>query len=359
MPQTASQPVLHPPPQPSPGTILGGNSWEPESTPLTRSDDIFSMDPFHLTDDLYHFFGFIHGRSFETTFEPATNLQCSHVAGIVGHRKVATQFEGTPLMRHCLNFVDGFKNQGTPANHLFDLADHSKSVRHSPRFSCLQRIHTTPLLAILLPAEKRMALWFPVLFNAVDALFVCRLPPASTDVEITRILVERGIRFHTFMESKSRNFTLPPSPLVPIRLSDYKFERRDYLAYLEEREILFLDAWVSCAALKMGGITWRIAREHANMLDVLDGPTTAVTIRNVGESMPGSSADTMLCDDVLSDGEKGRICGLVHQYTGTLMKFFTLYYHLHSFRTKCSNEESFMVANGRDMAKECCSYVLD
>jgi hypothetical protein len=99
-------------------------------------------------------------------------------------------------------------------------------------------------------------------------------------------------------------------------LPGYKFTQDDYFAYEQERAALLRDPRIARAALLRGGIVWRLAVATLSFDDVLDGPTTAATLRRQGVVLKTSDASVDLCDDGLSKLELDIICGLHHCLTG-------------------------------------------
>ena len=128
---------------------------------------------------------------------------------------------------------------------------------------------------------------------AIDALFLCRLDSTLTDYELCRILIQRGIEFHTLLPCTTSPSILPHLTL-PVRSPGYQFTKNDYVAYLEERTALLRIPRVRRAALMKGGIVWRLVISRASFTDVLHGPTTSATLYGQGISFPTGSPNAYL-----------------------------------------------------------------
>ena len=125
-----------------------------------------------------------------------------------------------------------------------------------------------------------------------------------------------GIQFNTLLPVNPLPRSIAPVLAVPVRLPGYEFTQDDYFAYEQERAALLRDPRIARAALLRGGIVWRLAVATLSFDDVLDGPTTAATLRRQGVVLKTSDASVDLCDDGLSKLELDIICGLYHCLTG-------------------------------------------
>ncbi|KAJ3488168.1 hypothetical protein NLJ89_g11641 [Agrocybe chaxingu] len=119
--------------------------------------------------------------------------------------------------------------------------------------------------------------WRLAVMSARDALFVCWLESSMKDFEICLELLQHGMRFCTLLPFPE--FKPVPSPEVSLALRPPKhvFSTRDYEAYIQDRTSLLRNPRVGRAALRRGGILWRLAITAVSFQDVLNGPTTQVT----------------------------------------------------------------------------------
>ena len=147
--------------------------------------------------------------------------------------------------------------------------------------------------------------------NATTALECVRrrLGPHTTD--IADFLVTRGIPFSTL-----QRMTLTPGPHTPprptssllgTRPTNYRFDLADFSAYQSVCESVLRSKPFCRAALCMGGIVARLAR------DIL--PTSAALLGPSPDALEGYqeikvSGDELFCDDNLSKTYMELICGV-------------------------------------------------
>lgn len=139
---------------------------------------------------------------------------------------------------------------------------------------------------------------------------------------IVRQLLERGIPFAMLWRSKHPTSTMTKLSrfLVPFRKHGYEFTPEDYKAYIGRRLTLFQDPAVARAALRHGGILWRLALESnvslASMASfTVDDPVIMSQEINV--------QNLTLHHDVLSMDIVDTICGVYMIYTGELITAYT------------------------------------
>ncbi|KAG2002994.1 hypothetical protein CC2G_003629 [Coprinopsis cinerea AmutBmut pab1-1] len=112
--------------------------------------------------------------------------------------------------------------------------------------------------------------WKLAVLNALDALFVCRLPPEFKEDEIVLTLVQKGISFRLFFPRshlQARRYRTPSYSPLPIRPLKHKFTKIDYDSYVNTRTRILSQPHMR-AALRRGGIIWRLAIATLGMGDV-------------------------------------------------------------------------------------------
>ena len=157
--------------------------------------------------------------------------------------------------------------------------------------------------------------------DAMTALECIRRQIGPHNLDIANFLVDHGIPFMT-LELLPKT-SIPPkvhpphtdsaTSLLGCRPNKYKFNLADYAAYVTLR-----DAYLSAnphgrAALCVGGIVARLAREALPNSAVLAGPSEAA-LR--GERRVLVSNKEYLCDDDISPQVMDLICGVYHVKTG-------------------------------------------
>ncbi|KAJ3528941.1 hypothetical protein NMY22_g9201 [Coprinellus aureogranulatus] len=121
--------------------------------------------------------------------------------------------------------------------------------------------------------------WFIGALSPELALALCRigsLGRSADPLSIAWYLATRGIPFRTWFKRRPEQIQplkgIRSSPqLIQFRLeSEYSFGESDYQEYVRCRRRL-LDGPAGRAAVKMGGIIWRLATEDVGIRDVLSG----------------------------------------------------------------------------------------
>ena len=148
---------------------------------------------------------------------------------------------------------------------------------------------------------------------AVDAMTALecvrrRLGPHATD--IAEFFITRGMRFSTLQRMTSIPGPRTPSRLISTLLGtrpkNYRFNLMDFSAYKSLRESILKSKPFCRAALCMGGIVARLAREVIPIQAALLGPSP--------DALEGSqeimvSDGELFCDDKLSETYTDLICG--------------------------------------------------
>jgi hypothetical protein len=167
--------------------------------------------------------------------------------------------------------------------------------------------------------------WKLAVTSPSDVLFVCRLNMNFNEYDLARCLIQQGIPFRTLMPLSVVPRPLgPPSLMLPIRLSGYKFTPKDYEAYQEQCAVIFSQPRARAALLR-GGIIWRLAVETLSIDDALIGPSTGATIHGRAFTIPNPFSDGIFGDDDLTQVELDLLCGANVCYTGKQMSHYIYY----------------------------------
>lgn len=223
---------------------------------------------------------------------------------------------------------------------VWDLQDDCISpVRLRARFQKLRRIPLTPVATRNTPpqgddifdqAEACYVLrdplhnsvpWTLGLISPSIALAVCRLPDDYTPTDIARWCVQRGIPFRILYPSGSVISPSPNSPgapqlqrsyAIPIRPFNHKFTRDDYNSYVHLRTLLLGQPHMQ-AALKRGGIIWRLALGTLGYSNICQPPSHSGGTRCLKFGI------SELVDNALTMNELDLICGAYECVSGTFL----------------------------------------
>jgi hypothetical protein len=321
-----------------PDTSLAGPLLRATSQPAPAAEDrsftiarpaqiAFDWHDFETPQLLYDFYGFVAPLPLPTQPSSISLTNRSLFSTVAGLQRNDTEFFTSPAASSALEFLTCLNGSMTPKNASWDLASGNRlSICGSQLFRRM-RVIECPVNEgeeekwyVFDFKEAAKVPWMVALHNVVDALYVCRLDRIGglqmTDFEVARELLYRGIQFNTLLPVNPLPRSIAPVLAVPVRLPGYKFTQDDYFAYEQERAALLRDPRIARAALLRGGIVWRLAVATLSFDDVLDGPTTAATLRRQGVVLKTSDASVDLCDDGLSKLELDIICGLHHCLTG-------------------------------------------
>ena len=261
----------------------------------------------------------------------------------VGVRSHLETLRGSSLFAYCVEFIKSFDNDGIPPNAIYDVSVQNRLMLYqNSRLHQFRRTGPT-LFSLIPPVGIAQAPWRITVCNARDVLLICQLDPQLSEFNICRILIQRGITFHTLMSQPTILQTPTPSPIIPVRTVSYKFTKTDYQAYVEERRALLRSSRVRRATIMSGGILWRLAVSDVSHHEIFDGPTAAAALRGVGTVLKGETMDTVYCDDSLSNAESDTLCGLVYRETGK--SIFRLY-----------NTMLTVISQGRGKQRESLSW---
>lgn len=203
-----------------------------------------------------------------------------------------------PMGLAAQHFVLGVNRRASNFLGTWDMKDECpRPVHLTPRFSGIEVISSPPK-----PIANRLGLEvfdnvdvfyvfsFPTscaklaCISATAALLVCRLSDQFNLDDTAFYLVQRGVPFRIFYPSTSlpKPPPLPPRmPLaLPVRLANHTFTRADYDQYLQQR-ILVLSQPHMQAALKRGGIIWRLAIGDLGLSSVSQPPSHLGSTRSL------------------------------------------------------------------------------
>ncbi|KAJ6618166.1 hypothetical protein B0H10DRAFT_2217935 [Mycena sp. CBHHK59/15] len=193
---------------------------------------------------------------------------------------------------------------------LYDLRQQDASASWRSPLQLRWEIINEDTYYFLSPEAAASTDWAIVVSSAASALDIMRRDWATT-VDVARNLVARGISFKTFIGGP-----LPPSAAAPAaatarrrglgyRQQGFRPDPSSYLAYATMRDRL-LRSPRGRAALMMGGVVARLARDVVAPESVLSGPTANAFT----DGRCFSNASSAYCDDHLTDDEMDLICGV-------------------------------------------------
>ncbi|KAH8096988.1 hypothetical protein BXZ70DRAFT_1009316 [Cristinia sonorae] len=180
-----------------------------------------------------------------------------------------------------------------------------------PRHLCLRRIGKYWTVQDLrFPSSS-----FRLMFESAQAVLACLRLYADHDGNleqyVTTCCVERGIPFLLCRRTTGTDnnmFPTSPNPTLPIRSADYQPGRGGYMAYEMARDDL-LRSPRGRAALRMGGIIWRLSVETISPERLLRGPSEYATTQI-------QDGDSIWVEDVITEVEMNVICGMYNPLTG-------------------------------------------
>lgn len=136
------------------------------------------------------------------------------------------------------------------------------------------------------------------------------------NAQIGRALLERGIPFKMLLSKPLPNAYTPAHLTDPLyRLEGRVFTAEDYRSYVVRRLELFKHKSIATAALRCGGILWRLALEsNVDIDDVTSFPGEEEML----EASIAHSGSTLMVYDTLSPEIMEAIVGVYKVYTGSL-----------------------------------------
>ncbi|KAK0435812.1 uncharacterized protein EV420DRAFT_1281558 [Desarmillaria tabescens] len=140
---------------------------------------------------------------------------------------------------------------------------------------------------------------------------VLRQTSAYTLDDLTKCLCRWGIRLSTCKRVRVHDqlprTSLRTSEPVPYRRKGFQLTMEDFASYVERRRQLFRNSDVARAALKHGGLIWRLAMEEVSEEYVTSGPSPRVM--ETGACLRTTEGEA-LWDEMLMDDQIDVICGV-------------------------------------------------
>ena len=336
----------------SPESYRCGSSGMVDSDPQEVSDDdllalsraivlsvhppdpkiIFGIQTDSLEDHVYYRFGFhldedpytdVPLSAFSVHFadwvEVRRSIGCHELDCSLAYRRPITHFlqyllsEKEPLREVPAKYWDLNASNGACLNHSAGF------IRIEPRTFLDQK-----MCYLIRPVglhASRDSSWV-LAVDAMTALECVRRRLGPHTVDIANFLINRGIPFSTLRRMTSiPGLRTPPRPisnLLGTRPKKYRFDVADFSVYQTVCDS-FLKSNPFCrAALCMGGIVARLARENI--------PNTAALLGPSQDALNGLQkimvyGDELFCDDELSDAHKDLICGVYKVHTDHLSMY--------------------------------------
>lgn len=280
-------------------------------------------------DEIFgRFYGFVYSvRPDAATSRPSDAREKAFFIRVLGqHPSVASiedlaYFQDSSHYQCAQGFLQSLCIRSEPPPGSWDLRDSCVApVRLSPR---LNRIRIVKLRGepqathqnyyIFYDKDHSRIKWRLGVASAADALLVCRIPEDSNLHDVALALASYGVSFSTLYPS--RTILLPPamqprlSHCIPKRPFQYKFTREDYEAYIHMRTLLLGQPHMQ-AALKRGGIAWRLAVGTLGTSRVTRPPSLWGSVNTV-DLQEGS-----FVDDALTTTELDLLCGAYECVSG-------------------------------------------
>ncbi|TEB16195.1 hypothetical protein FA13DRAFT_1650836 [Coprinellus micaceus] len=229
----------------------------------------------------------------------------------------------TSLMYSALdNLFETIVNRQEPTPGIWDLRESCPHyVRITERFSAIHTVpvplRTTPNVKETYKSQQRAHYyvfllkdssepWTFATLSASTALMVCRMPRGFKESDIACRFAQSGIPFRIFYPSDALTRRHPRTPKhqpMPMRPFDHVFTKADYNAYVNMRTKLLSQSHMQ-AALKRGGIAWRLAITTLGINVVTQRPT----LYNEFEEI--SLGKGLFVDDVVTEEELDILCGV-------------------------------------------------
>jgi hypothetical protein len=154
--------------------------------------------------------------------------------------------------------------------------------------------------------------------DAMTALECVRRGLGPHTLDIANFFIDHGIAFSTLDHLRPSCKVPKPDPQRAVRLlgqrpKGYTFNLADYAAYVTLRDAYLLSRPHARAALCVGGIVARLAREQMANVVALSGPSEAALD---GEQRVLTGGGDLLCDDEISEDVMDFICGVYEVETG-------------------------------------------
>lgn len=228
------------------------------------------------------------------------------------------------LVNAILHFAEALSSGRRPHADVWDLDDQNRrwvTESNCNPFAMVAWKMDDKFIGLKHSVEGENCRWQLSLPGIESWLHSCRLR-SYKPMHIAQYFLQRGIPFQTLVEVSNAPRQRPSSSnlrLIPRPRDDffkehekdksvtYRFTLQDYRQY-EHRRAQLLSEPFGRAALMMGGIVWRLARDVIGDGDVLSGPSTTLT-RDVFGSYMTLSDGSIWADNGLSHVELEIITG--------------------------------------------------
>ncbi|KAJ2912293.1 hypothetical protein MD484_g8123, partial [Candolleomyces efflorescens] len=299
--------VLHPSPPAGDNTTPSTTLPSPACPIQQEVEDIFG--------GYYGFCAPVIGTDFpDLSYQERSADWFRRLLGLLPDETYNQEYFTTPHYLSAQLFLDSNVGNKPPHPSLSDLEDSAlRPVRLLPRFPQIIRVSLrnrisnddnnsdcADFLYVLKPSTPSVP-WKIACFSPITALYICRLPSEYTETSIAFHLSQRGVSFRVL--SPPPRLRRPMHARVvhelPIRRQTHRFTKEDYESYVNQRTYLLGQPHMQ-AAIRRGGIAWRLAIATLGIADVVREPTLW------GDTF-SPTAD--LVEDTLSKVELDLLCG--------------------------------------------------
>ncbi|KAG2008885.1 hypothetical protein CC2G_014269 [Coprinopsis cinerea AmutBmut pab1-1] len=243
--------------------------------------------------------------------------------GLCDNEDQPEEYFASTHYRSALQFVTAHSKRQVPHPGSWDLKDDvTRPLKHCSRLRYL-RIVSIPLYKDIEVVDKGQSdcvpryyyfefptpsnPWKLAVLSAMDALFVCRLAQEFSEDDIIFALTQKGIPYRLFFPRCQIPVPLYRSPAynpLPVRSLGHKFTKTDYESYINTRTLVLGQPHMR-AALRRGGIVWRLAIATLGLTDVHKPPVGCSGIL----SIQFENGEGEYMDDGLTARELDLICG--------------------------------------------------
>ncbi|KAJ3523742.1 hypothetical protein NMY22_g11303 [Coprinellus aureogranulatus] len=277
-----------------------------------------------VTEILTHFFGFNHLVPGESGLPSSSAIvgpkDKIFFLRVVGVDPASTSdkhpYSNTGEFVTAQQFVKALCDHSNPRAGSWDLLDDCvRPVRLTPRFRSIRIVqladkdkvepHDSVERYYVFDNSNTDGPFKVGVLSATSAALVCRLAPSICSPDIAAFLSSYGVPFRVFYPSRS---IIKPPPFrkipleIPKRPFNHKFTKRDYDSYLQMRTLLLGQSHMQ-AALKRGGIIWRLAVGTLGTSKVAFPPSLWASSHSFDLS------GVRYVDDALTTTEMDLICG--------------------------------------------------
>ncbi|KAK7679194.1 hypothetical protein QCA50_017772 [Cerrena zonata] len=166
----------------------------------------------------------------------------------------------------------------------------------------------------LITVNSRLQGWIIAVHSRTTVREVLRRRWGPGNAQIGRALLERGIPFRMLLSKPLSNAYIPVHLTDPLyRLEGRAFTADDYKSYVVRRLELFKYKSIATAALRCGGILWRLALE--SNVDINNAISTAEEDEMFNASL-AYNGPTLMVYDFLPEEIVEAIVGVYKVYTG-------------------------------------------